>query len=266
MRVFYYTFIMEKEIRWLLREKYFGKPSKKFDADVKRLKAGQPLDYVIGFTQFLGCKIDLSKKPLIPRQETEFWVDEAIKEISPKVDGRPFSGIKVLDIFAGSGCIGLAVLKNVKNSEVVFAEKDKKLVEQIKLNVKINKHLFSNSQEFKNRCKVVASDIFSGVRGKFDYIFANPPYIPKTKKPKIQKSVLDYEPHGALFGGEDGLFFIKKFLKQAPEFLKENGKIYLEFDSFQKKQIEILLKKYTYKNWEFKKDQYKKWRWVVVEI
>lgn len=259
-------------VNWLLREKYphyqfrsrngvgasNGKPNKKFEADVKRLKMGEPVDYVIGFTQFLGCKIDLSKKPLIPRQETEFWVDKAIKEISPKIDGRPFLGIRVLDIFSGSGCVGLAILKNIKNSKVVFAEKDKNLVGQIKKNIIINKI-------DKKRCQIIQSDVFENVKGKLNYIFANPPYIPTTKKPKIQKSVLQYEPHAALFGGQDGLFFIEKFLKKAQDFLKPDGKIYLEFDSMQKNKIEKLLEKYGYKKWEFKKDQYKKWRWVMIK-
>jgi len=249
---------MEKEVQWLLKEKYLGKPSKKFKADIKRLEMGEPLDYVIGFTNFLGCRIDLSKKPLIPRPETEFWVDQAIKQVPPKRDGRPNSGIKVLDIFSGSGCIGLAVLKNIKNSSVVFAEKDIKLALQIKINIKINKIK-------PDRFKVLASDIFSRITGKFDYIFANPPYIPKTQKNKVQLSVLNYEPKMALFGGNDGLFYIKKFLTGAKKFLNPNAKIFMEFDYTQKNQIEILLKKYNYKKWQFFKDQYKRWRWVSIE-
>jgi len=258
---------MEKEIHWLLKEKYFGEPNKKFYKDVKRLKAGEPIDYVIGFTNFLGCKIDLSKKPLIPRQETEFWVQEAIKHIltCSSLSGCVVCGvkkeIKILDIFSGSGCIGIAILKNIKNVKCDFAEKDKKLLEQIKINLKINQ---PSSKASAWRSKIIQSDIFSNIKGKYDYIFSNPPYIAKTRKNKIQKSVLKYEPKTALFGGKDGLFYIRKFLKDAKNYLRPEGKIFMEFDSPQKKEIEKVIKKYKYSSYEFHRDQYGRWRWVEI--
>ena len=248
---------MQKEINWLLKEKYRGKPSAKFYNDIERLKKGEPLDYVIGFTEFLGCKIDLSKKPLIPRPETEYWARQAIENISYDFSSLKNRKITVLDMFAGSGCIGIATLKHIKNARAVFAEKDQRAIYQIKINCALN-------NINKKRYRIIQSDTFKNITGKYDYIFANPPYIPTVRKNKIQASVLRYEPKAALFGGKDGLFYIRKFLAAAKNFLNDNGKIYMEFDSVQKKSIEFLLKKYNYTSWEFCKDQYGKVRYVVI--
>lgn len=251
---------IDKEINWLLREKYNGKITKATKKDIKKLKMGEPLDYVIGFTEFLGCKIDVSKRPLIPRPETEYWTEKVIHEIGNPSACFTRSGqnLRILDIFAGSGCIGIALLKRCKNSKLVFADSENNYVEQIKINCKINDIL-------KNRYKIVNSDIFENIKGKFDYIFANPPYIPIKRKNKIQKSVLNYEPASALFGGGDGLLYIRKFLADAKNFLKPNGVIYMEFDSLQKKDIEKLLKKFNYKKYEFFKDQYGKYRYLMAK-
>ena len=260
---------MQKEINWLLKEKYSGKPNKNFNKDVKRLEAGEPLDYVIGFTEFLGCKIYLSKKTLIPRPETEYWVGEVLKEKPFGTGLRRSSAecpkgkiLHILDIFSGSGCIGISLLKNIPNLVCDFADKDKKAIEQIEINLKIN----------RVKGKVIQSDIFSSIKGKYDYIFANPPYIPTTRKNKIQKSVLKFEPKSALFGGKDGLFYIGKFLKEAKNHLNAEGVIFMEFDSsadssqvlLQKSEIEKLVKKYNYLKCEFFKDQYNRWRWAKI--
>ena len=281
-----------REIEWLIRDKYNGSFSHcrlGFERDLERLKKGEPIDYVIGWKEFWGCKIDLSEKPLIPREETEFWVGGALKEIANEVVRSRISGsiekrllttskndfsllprarakevgsrvtrsnfaspLKVLDLFAGSGCIGLAVLKHCPDVQMTFADKEENCVMQIKKNLKLN--------DLKG--KVIQADIFKGLR-KFDIIFANPPYIP-SQKSKVQKSVKNWEPKEALWAGTDGLLIIKKFLKEAKTHLNPNGKIYLEFGYGQKKAIENFLKLNKYKSWEFKKDQFGRFRLVKV--
>ncbi len=237
----------EREINWIKKEK--GKVSKN---DIERLEKGEPVDYIIGFVDFLGRKIDLSKRPLIPRPETEYWVNNFIKE----------SGIlnlesRILDMFSGSGCIGIAILKNIKNARVDFADADKKYLEQIKINLELNKIE-------KNKYRIIKSNIFLNIKAKYNFILANPPYLAKRKIKRVGESVLKFESSKALFGGDDGLFFIRKFLKDAKNFLEQEAKIYMEFDSWQKPAIEIILKKNSYKNFEFQKDQYGKWRYVII--
>jgi release factor glutamine methyltransferase len=240
--------------KWLLEEKYQNKITPLYFKDLKKLKKGVPLDYLIGFRYFLDCKIDLSYKPLIPREETEYWVLKAIEEIKQSHLNKK---ILVLDIFSGSGCIGIAILKHLPLAKVVFGELSKKFIKQIELNLKINRIS-------KNRFKIIRSNIFSNLKGKYDFIFANPPYLAKERINKIQKTVLKYEPKSALFGGKDGLSFIKKFLKDAKKFIKNGGVIYLEFDSFQKKSIEKLLNKYSYNNFKFFKDQFRRDRYLKI--
>ena len=245
---------MEKEIRWLLEEKYRMRISPYAISDILKILRGEPAAYVIGFSNFLSCKIDLSQKPLIPRQETEWWTERAIQDIAC-AKGR----VKCLDMFAGSGCIGVAVAAGVPGAEVDFAENEKKFLRQIKINI-------AKNGIARGRCRVIHSDIFSRVQGKYDYILANPPYIAALRRARVQKSVLDNEPGSALFGGKDGLSLIRKFLKNAPLHLASGGALYMEFDAPQKRAVERLIRLNGYKKTEFFRDQFGKWRYVKTKI
>ncbi|MDD5750826.1 MAG: HemK family protein methyltransferase [Candidatus Pacebacteria bacterium] len=243
-----------QEIVWLLNEKYGGQLTDKAKKDITCLQKGRPVDYVIGYKNFLGCKIDLRHKPLIPREETEFWVQKAIENSSGEVSGIVF---KVLDMFAGSGCCGIAVLKHIPHSRCDFVDVDDDCLKQVRLNLKIN-------GLDKKRYRVTKSDVFSGVKGKYDLILANPPYIAFSQKAKVQKPVLDFEPKGALFARNNGLYFIDKFLQGAKNYLTPEGVIYLEFGYNQKKDIEKMLKKSGWQNYVFNKDQFGKWRYLKI--
>lgn len=240
----------KNEELWIIKDKYNSLVDKCSSDDLLRLKRGEPVDYIIGWKPFLGCKIDLSFKPLIPRAETEFWVEKTISEIGKKK-------LKILDVFAGSGCVGIAILKHCPNTKVDFAEIDKNLIKQIKLNSKIN-------GAKKTRSNVILSDIFTHIKGRYDFILANPPYIPTKHLSKVQKSVLLHEPHRALFGGETGLKFITTFLKQAKKHLNKGGQIRLEIDPSQKKSLEKIVKENSYTSLSFEKDQYGRWRLAII--
>jgi release factor glutamine methyltransferase len=244
-----------KEQQWLLKEKYDGVKSAAFREDVKRLQNSEPLDYVIGFSEFLGCRIDLSLRPFIPRHETEFWTQKAIEDIRRNSQKR----IKVLDIFAGSGCVGLAVLKHDSRIACSFADVRERFLFQIKLNSKIN-------QIEPRRFRVVRSDVFSHIQDRYDYILANPPYVADGVSGDVDAVVLKYEPREAVLAGRDGLVIIKKFLKDALGYLNPGGKIYMEFGAGQGEQIQKILAQNGYYSWQIKKDQFDEERYVKIKV
>lgn len=244
-----------QEISWLLKEKYQGVMSEAAETDIERVKQGEPVAYVIGFVDFLGCKIDLSQRPLIPRVETEFWVEKVIEELNK----NRLEKIKCLDMFAGSGCIGVAVLKNVLLTTIDFVDQDDKAITQIEINCKIN-------DINPSRLRIIKSDIFEHISGSYDYIFANPPYIAESRKDEVQGSVISHEPHIALFGGENGLIYIETFLDKAMEHLNKNGQIYMEFDEHQKDEIEKILEGKGFREISFYRDQFEKWRFLHISL
>jgi len=261
---------MNQSIVWLLNEKYGGQLTAEAEKDITRLQKGEPVDYVIGYKNFLGCKIDLRYKPLIPRDETEHWIGQVIKDLHRSYRCKLFDdnnngNLRCLDIFAGSGCCGIAVLKNIPNSHCDFVDIDDNCLKQIRLNLKIN-------GIDRKRYRIIKSDIFSAFSStnhpqlttNYNLILANPPYIGLGEKSVVQKSVLGFEPKQALFAKDNGLFFIKKFLRKAKNYLADKGVIYLEFGYNQKKDIEKLLEKFNYQNFEFHKDQFNKWRFVKI--
>lgn len=242
-------------IEKLLREKYYqfsGTPAAAV-RDIARVLKGEPLDYVIGWVPFSGVHIDLSLRPFIPRPETEYWVGEAIKDLK----GRPEKTLNVLDTFAGSGCIGSAILKHIPQSRVTFAEKMPRFAEQIKINVRINNFL-------ARRCRILCSDFFSKVSGKFDIILANPPYV--GAESYLDPLVKKYEPRVAYYGGYGGISAIAQFLKEAWRFVRPGGEIWMEFGSSQKAGVKRMLGRFGYTCFSFRCDQYQRPRYVRIRL
>ncbi len=235
-----------KEVEWLLKEKYNGIETAEFHADVERLKKAEPLAYVIGWIPFYGCKIDVSLHPMIPRPETEFWVERAVNELRNLEAKLPNRKLRLADTFSGSGCIGVALLKHLPNATVELSEFDPKLTEQLRINVKLN-----GIDTERGPCK--EADALGGLTGTYDAIFANPPYIDPKAIPEMDRSVIDYEPHLSLFAGERGLDYVKLIINTGAQYLNDGlpaapgvaaqagGTFYIECDAHQKEWILELL-------------------------
>jgi release factor glutamine methyltransferase len=223
---------MEAEVEWLLKEKYGGRESEAFAADVERLKSGEPLAYVIGFVSFLNTKIYLDSRPLIPRPETEYWVEKAIADIKKSKIEAP----KVLDLCAGSGCIGVAVAKAIPDARVDFAEIDERHHETIK------KNLQENATDTA-RIRIFGGDLFERLAAQYDYILTNPPYVDPALD-RVEKSVKDFEPHVALYGGANGLRVIERIICDASLFLARRGVLIIEHEPEQ----QVLMRTFAQRN------------------
>ena len=160
--------------------------------------------------------------------------------------------------------MGIPILKHIPRAKVVFVEKSAKFCRQIEKNLALN-------EVPPDRYQIIRANIFRSLgtetfTTKFDYILANPPYIPEERKDKLAKSVINWEPQEALFTRENGLLIIKRFLSDIKDHLNHNGQVWLEFDISQNLAIKKLLSDGGFNNIVFHKDQYSRWRWVTFGV
>lgn len=215
-----YTYRMT-DLQLLIRDKYDGDAAKVTQEDRTRLAAGEPLAYVIGWIPFLGLAIGLESRPLIPRPETEWWTEQLIAHLTEKFADTPFT---FLDLCAGSGAIGLAVLKAFPQTRVSFAELMPAHCAQVAENI-------TRNDLDAARADIRASDLFTAFDDeRWDIIATNPPYIPESRSATLEQSVTAYEPHEALFAGEDGLTLIRRIAQETPAHISPGGELWLEAD------------------------------------
>lgn len=234
-----------KEAQWLLNEKYNGIPSPAYEEDLARLTNDEPLAYIIGSIPFLTTTIHLDSRPLIPRSESEYWLEQALKQ-------APKEPLRILDIFAGSGALGVAWLTHRPQDSLVFAEIDTAHHATIRHNLKAN-----NLPEQS----IVGGDMFEHVSGTFDVMLANPPYVPTTRL--LAPSVTAFEPAKALYADEDGLSFIRRLAQEAPAFLHPSGTLYVEHDEHHDATACFPETTWSTQQWN---DQYGKPRTIVAHL
>ncbi|WP_427902886.1 peptide chain release factor N(5)-glutamine methyltransferase [Metamycoplasma alkalescens] len=229
--------MIDKEV--LLQEKRrYEQPLFVSKKEEKLLKKDYPVQKIIGYQTMQNVHIDLRYNVLIPRYETEEVILESYNYIN--------QDSKVLDLCCGSGFIGLAINKNIK-AFVTFSDISNQAIKQTKLNIKLN--------NLKN-CLVIKSNLFKKINQKFDLIVSNPPYL--NKNHQFPKS-LKWEPKKALFAKEEGLFFYKKILNEARNYLNLQGHLILEIDAYAKNWIAK-----NYPKAIFKKDINKNYRIAIL--
>ena len=211
---------------------------------IERLKNNEPIQYILGETEFYGLKFKVNKDVLIPRQETEELVDWIIK------DNQSLLNPEILDIGTGSGCIAVSIAANLKNSSVDAVD-----VSENALNIAL-----ANAKNNQVKINTILLDVLNFEKSKYnfpeyDIIVSNPPYVRELEKNLMQKNVLNFEPYLALFvENNNALIFYQRILEFAKIHLKKGGKIYFEINEAYGNEVVELLKKTRYKEIELRKD------------
>ena len=214
---------------------------KRLDDILQRLQKSQPLQNIMGETEFYGLPFQVDSRVLIPRPETEELVDWVIQEYSSKE-------VKIVDIGTGSGCIAVTLAKKLPLATVAAWDVSSDALTLATKNAEINDvHVISREVDVLSY-NHNNSDLF-------DVIVSNPPYIPHLEKREMHTNVLHYEPHLALFvNDDDPLIFYRRIAQLGLVMLKDDGKIFFEINASQGEQTVTLLKGLHYRNIELRKD------------
>ena len=199
--------------------------NKYFSLIEKHIKEDVPLSHLVGFEYFYDRKYKVTKDVLSPRMETE----ELIYKVIEYVKASNKNNFKILDLCTGSGIIAITLKKELEqvSVDVIASDISEQAIEVAK----------ENAQSHDATIKFVKSDIFNDIDDKFDIIVSNPPYIDRKDEVTMQDNVLKYDPHLALFAEEEGMYFYRKIIEQANDYLNENGVIFFEIGYDQKDKI-----------------------------
>ena len=199
--------------------------NKYFSLIEKHIKEDVPLSHLVGFEYFYDRKFKVTKDVLSPRMETE----ELIYKVVEYVKSTKKNNLKILDLCTGSGIIAITLKKELSQFSIDVVASD--ISEEA---IKVAKE---NAQVHDATIKFIQSDIFDNIADKFDIIVSNPPYIDRKDEVTMQDNVLKYDPHLALFAEEEGMYFYRKIIEQANDYLNENGVIFFEIGYDQKDKI-----------------------------
>ena len=192
-----------------MQEPMADEAAAKYETMIRRRAARIPLQYLTGEAWCYGNRFLVNHHVLIPRQDTEFLIEEALKRIE--------SGMHLLDLCTGSGCVLISLLKQ-KSVTGVGTDISRQALRVAAKNARLH----------RVQAEWIESDLFEHVDESFDIILSNPPYIPADVIEQLDPEVRDHEPRIALDGGEDGLSFYRRIIRETPAYLKDGGWLCLE--------------------------------------
>lgn len=215
-----------------------------------RRAAGEPLQYITGSQEFMGLEFDINESVLIPRQDTETLVETALEEA-----GNMKAGASVLDMCCGSGAIAVSMAYNLPKARITACDLSEKALEVTEHNAEKN--------NVSKRVRTRHTDMFELIKkkkkvplkGKFDMIISNPPYVPSDVIPTLQREITEHEPMSALDGGADGLDFYRILAEEAWKHMTKKGALLMEIGYDQGPAVTDLLNQTgRYRDIEVRKD------------
>lgn len=223
--------ILERDLSYLVshdNEELPASVEKKYFDILKKRQEGLPLQYILGREDFYGRTFTVLEGVLIPRQDTEISVEVILKILIENNIN------KMLEIGCGTGIVSITVdLESKRKMDITALDISSYAIN----NTAINK------KNLKSNIKILESDLFDKVSGKFDLIYSNPPYIKSSEIENLQLEVKDHEPRLALDGGIDGLYFYREIIKEAPNYLNNNGFLVFEIGYDEAEDISLIMEK-----------------------
>ena len=201
------------------RQSVSEKESGEYQTYIQRRLAGEPVAYITGVKEFWSIPIKVTPAVLVPRPETEMLVEQTLEIIKEFRSQNSEVRIKILDLCTGSGCITVALAKELPNATFVSSDLSPEALEVAR----------ENCRSFQDRVRLVQSDLFSALKGEiFDIIVSNPPYLTSDLCKKLPKDILEHEPQLAIDGGPDGKSISDRILQDIALYLKPTGFLVME--------------------------------------
>lgn len=228
------------------RASYYGDPGRvvseedlcRYRECIEKRAVHIPLQHITGEQEFMGLSFRVNDQVLIPRQDTETLVEEALKYAMP--------GMRVLDLCTGSGCILISLLHFCPGLTGVGSDISAEALKMARTN--------GQRLHVEDRAQWLCGDLFEKVTGAFDLIVSNPPYIRSAEIEELQEEVRLYDPRIALDGAEDGLLFYRRIIEESKSYLKNGGRLLFEIGCDQGRDVAELLENAGYTEVSVKKD------------